>query len=226
MSKFIDYTGQKFNKLTVISLAAPCISPSGNKVTKWSCECDCGNTGVIVAGTKLKSGHTNSCGCYQKQRAREAKTTHGDSYTRFYRIWAGMRERCDNPKHKDYNIYGGRGITYQESWNLFEDFKKDMTEGYSDVLELDRINPDLGYTLDNCRWVDESLQAYNQRLCKLNTSGVCGVYYCKTSGKWVAQISRDGVQTRIGQFLDFDSAVCARKAAEIEVYGFNKGVTI
>jgi hypothetical protein len=222
MSKFIDYTGQKFGRLTVVSLTDPYVSPSGNRVTKWSCQCDCGAVGVIVAGVKLKSGHTQSCGCYQKQRAKEAKTTHGDSYTRFYRIWAGMRERCDNPNHKDYNIYGGRGITYQESWNLFKNFKKDMLENYSDDLELDRINPDLSYTFDNCRWVNESLQAYNQRLSKHNTSGVCGVYYCKTSDKWIAQISKDGLQIRIGQFINFDDAVFARKEAELKYFGFNK----
>ena len=223
MSKFIDYTGQKFSRLTVVCLADPYISPSGNKTTKWSCICDCGSVDVVVAGTKLKSGHTHSCGCYHKQRAKEAKTTHGDSYTRLYKIWAGMRERCDNPKHKDYAIYGGRGITYQESWSVFENFKKDMIENYSDDLELDRIDPESNYSADNCRWASESLQSYNQRLSKKNTSGVCGVYYCKRVNKWMAQISKDGIKMKIGQFTDFDSAVFARKVAEIELYGFNKG---
>lgn len=223
MSKFIDYTGQKFGRLTVVSLTAPYVSPSGNKTTKWSCSCDCGSVDVVVAGTKLKSGHTQSCGCYQKERAKEAKTTHGDSYTRLYKIWAGMRERCDNPKHKDYDIYGGRGISYQKSWNMFENFKQDMIANYSDSLELDRIDPDSNYSVNNCRWVSESLQSYNQRLSKNNTSGVCGVYYCKRANKWMAQISKEGVQMKIGQFTDFDSAVFARKSAEIEFYGFNKG---
>lgn len=50
-----------------------------------------------------------------------------------------------------------------------------------------------------------------------------GVYYCKRVNKWMAQISKDGIQMRIGQFTDFDSAVSARKSAEIEFYGFNKG---
>jgi hypothetical protein len=222
MSKFIDYSGEKFGKLTVVSLAEPYVSPSGNRITKWSCSCDCGKTEVIVSGVKLKNGHTRSCGCYQKQRAKEAKTTHGCSYTRFYRVWASMRERCDNPKHKDYSLYGGRGITYQESWNYFENFKEDMTEGYSDKLELDRICPNLNYTVDNCRWATESMQSYNRRLSSLNTSGVCGVYYCNTANKWVAQISKEGIQMKLGQFIDFDSAVLARKEAELTFYGFNK----
>lgn len=223
MSRFIDYTGQKFGKLTVTHLADPYISPSGNKITKWSCSCECGTTNVIVAGVKLKNGHTKSCGCYHKQRAREAKTTHGYSYTRLYKIWAAMKERCDNPKHKDYTLYGGRGITYQESWKLFENFKKDMIENYSDSLELDRVDPNSSYSISNCRWACESLQAYNQRLSKNNASGVCGVYYCKRTNKWMAQISKAGIQIKIGQFNDFDSAVVARKSAELDYFGFNKG---
>lgn len=54
-----DLTGQKFNKLTVISRAE-----NRGKTIMWNCKCDCieGNE-TIVQGNSLKSGHTKSCGC-------------------------------------------------------------------------------------------------------------------------------------------------------------------
>jgi hypothetical protein len=225
MTKFIDYTGQKFNRLTVVGQSKPYISPSGNKVTKWECVCDCGSVGVVVAGVKLKSGHTKSCGCYHKEMAKKAKTTHGDSSKRMYKIWAKMKERCSNKNNKDYVIYGGRGITYQPEWEDYESFKLDMLFGYSDNLELDRIDPDGNYTASNCRWVDESLQAYNKGLSKNNKSGVCGVYFDKLSGNWIAQISKNKTQVKLGCFENFDEAVSVRKKAELDYYGFNKEKT-
>ena len=59
-NKFIDLTGQKFGRLTVIKRA------ENDKwgQAQWLCECDCGsNKEVIVRGGALKSGGTQSCGC-------------------------------------------------------------------------------------------------------------------------------------------------------------------
>lgn len=59
---FIDLTGQKFGKLTVIKRA----NVIGNDKVMWLCQCDCGNT-IIVQGNNLKNGHTNSCGCIRSK---------------------------------------------------------------------------------------------------------------------------------------------------------------
>ena len=56
-SKIIDETNNHYGKLTVISLDS-----INNHNAMWLCECDCGNK-VVVAGTHLRSGHTQSCGC-------------------------------------------------------------------------------------------------------------------------------------------------------------------
>ena len=55
--KFRDITNEKFGKLTAIDY----IMDKNNKVY-WYCLCDCGNY-CIVAGSNLKNGHTQSCGC-------------------------------------------------------------------------------------------------------------------------------------------------------------------
>lgn len=62
MSSYEDLTGQKFGRLTVVSIDGYHEYPSGRKSTKWICRCECGNQ-VSVIGQNLKSGTTKSCGC-------------------------------------------------------------------------------------------------------------------------------------------------------------------
>lgn len=37
-----------------------------------------------------------------------------------YNCWADMIKRCENPKHRQYVNYGGRGISVCKAWR--EDF--------------------------------------------------------------------------------------------------------
>lgn len=66
MSKVIDLTGQKFNRLTVIDRAPN--TKDGR--AQWNCICDCGEK-TIVLGKSLRNGNTKSCGCLSKEKARE-----------------------------------------------------------------------------------------------------------------------------------------------------------
>ena len=59
MGKFIDETGNRYNRLTVIERAP---TPKGKYGGWWKCKCDCGNE-VLVASSSLRKGLTNSCGC-------------------------------------------------------------------------------------------------------------------------------------------------------------------
>ena len=67
---FIDLTGQKFNKLTVLSKDE---EKNTNKRIYWKCKCDCGNE-ILVSADKLKSGHTKSCGCLKREAQRQDLT--------------------------------------------------------------------------------------------------------------------------------------------------------
>ena len=71
MSYFKDLTGKNFGKLLVISKTKSYESPSGQKKAMWLCKCDCGNE-VEVTSNNLSSGHTRSCGCYNKERIRKS----------------------------------------------------------------------------------------------------------------------------------------------------------
>ena len=65
MGKFIDLTGQKFGRLTVIGRADDKLLSNGQKKVMWHCLCSCGNE-IDVQAYNLTHGHTKSCGCLQK----------------------------------------------------------------------------------------------------------------------------------------------------------------
>jgi hypothetical protein len=57
---FIDITNQRFGKLIATSYTGKDNSKAHHRL--WDCLCDCGNT-KIVAYRRLVSGNTTSCGC-------------------------------------------------------------------------------------------------------------------------------------------------------------------
>ena len=73
MGRFIDFTGQKFGRLTVLERTESRASRSGQRKTRWVCVCDCGNTIEVDAGN-LKSGNTSSCGCVGKDKLSQRRT--------------------------------------------------------------------------------------------------------------------------------------------------------
>jgi len=181
----------------------------------------CG-TNFITVFKEVKSGHTRSCGCLNKAVTLLSNTTHGLSKSRFYRIWFSMKDRCTNPNITAYERYGGRGITFQDSWKNFNNFLDDMIETYSDDLEIDRIDPDGNYTKENCRWVNSSIQSYNQRIRNTNKSGRTGVSFHKVCQRWAATICENGKQRHLGLFENFEDACKVREDAEMRIYGFIK----
>lgn len=138
-------------------------SRTKNGVTYWKCKCDCGKTKEIAAGN-LTGGKTHSCGCLQKIMASESSKTHGESKTKLYRIWKGMRTRCYNPNSRAYKNYGGRGILVCDEWEHYEAFKTwAIQNGYSEGLTIERIDNDGMYEPGNCEWISLSSQTKNTR---------------------------------------------------------------
>lgn len=166
----------------------------------------------------LRSGNTTSCGCVQK----ELCTRHGMYKTKQYKVWAAIIQRCKNENHKEWQNYGGRGISICDKWLTFEGFWEDMKENYSEGLELDRINVNGNYDKQNCRWTTESENAYNQRKLKNNTSGKTGVCFHKHTQKWHARIDFQGETKNLGLFSTLESAIKAREEAELLYFGYNK----
>ena len=155
---FKDETGNRYGKLTVVSLD----HVKGKAF--WMCRCDCGASKVI-SGDKLRSGNTKSCGCIQDElrKSGRLRRTHGMTKSRLYTEWCNMRSRCDNSKNVMFKNYGGRGIRYCDEWKIFENFHKWASEsGYTDELTLERINVNKNYCTDNCCWIPREKQYFNR----------------------------------------------------------------
>lgn len=195
------------------------------KVTKWLCQCECGNTSIIRQAC-LVTGDSKSCGCYKREESRKRMTKHGLSYdgTRGLNSYAHMLRRCYAPEEPFYEDYGGRGISVCDRWNpqkggSFENFLKDMGERPSKEYSLERINVNGDYSPDNCKWGTQREQNFNKRKQSNNTSGRTGVSRKKDVNKWYASIVVDGVYYYLGQYFTFEEACLAREEAETLHYG-------
>lgn len=87
----------------------------------------------------------------------------GRCSTRAFSSWRSMLQRCYKRSFKHYRNYGGRGIEVCERWRLsFLAFLADMGERPIGMT-LERVDNNLGYTLDNCRWATRKQQSRNMR---------------------------------------------------------------
>lgn len=152
--------GQRFGRLTIQEEGLKLRNPDGSTYRNWVCICDCGNK-TIVRTQGLTKGKTQSCGCLQKERASQAKKSHGAAGTILYTRWRTMISRCTNPKQKAYTTYGAAGISVCPRWKKFENFLEDM--GLPEPgMTLDRIDNSKGYYKENCRWTTKIAQARNR----------------------------------------------------------------
>lgn len=162
-------------------------------------KCHCGNkfeTRVDLVNCK----NTVSCGC--------TRTKHNLRSHRLYKTWAGMINRCNNPKHKRFKDYGARGISVCNEWLSIENFISDMYPSYKEGLSIDRIDNNKGYSKENCRWADAKIQARNTRKLRVNnTSGFRGVIKYGNKFKSVICINYQTIKIGI-----FDTAIEAAQA--------------
>ena len=136
--------------------------------------------------------------------------------SRAYRAWKHMKGRCNNPNYQFSDNYKGLDITYQDSWELFENFFADMGEAPEGTL-LDRKNNNGHYTKENCRWATSSEQNHNRGMFRNNSTGIKGVTWLKNQRIYRARANYRGNTLELYSGSDFFEACCARKSWEASV---------
>lgn len=155
-----------------------------------------------VAGTKLRSGHTRSCGCLhretvaelartnpliaeyrisdkRREQTRQQATTHGFSYHAHKPRWQNMMKRCYDQDHPAFHLYGGRGIGVFPAWRDLAAFCAWMDANLGpcpDGMSLDRYpDNDGNYEPGNVRWATQPEQIQNSRWAKLTVAAAADI---------------------------------------------------
>lgn len=165
MKGFVDLTGERHGRWTIVEYAGKKKRYDGRNNYTWRCRCDCGNEKVL---TTHLFHITNSCGCLTKENVHKA--LYKGNSKRIYGIWYKMNDRCYNEKGMWYHNYGGRGITVCKEWQEYEGFLRfqewALNNGYQEGLTLERVDNDGNYCPDNCTWATRKQQSNNQRTNK------------------------------------------------------------
>lgn len=238
-----DMTGWKMwehgvpnSRLTVIQQTEDKICANGTRKAQWICECSCKEHKVFIAlGESIKTGHTKSCGCMQKEAA--AKTGKD--------MWS---------KSNKYDLSGEYGIgwttnTNKEFYFDLEDYDKirqycwieDIgTRGYISLRAKipntskntimswiitgekyqDHINRNpLDNRKENLRRATSAENARNHSISKNNTSGFSGIEWNKINNNWRVGITVNNQPINLGSFKNKNDAIVTRLTAEMQYYG-------
>lgn len=183
MPKLIDLTGQKFGRLTVLRS-----QHNDRGVLVWVCRCECGQE-TKVEGYTIRQKIVQSCGCLQRELAsakrgvRHANFRHGAAHTPEYAAYIAAKGRCNDPKNRDFNDYGGRGIGFH--FAAFEEFILCVGPRPSIAHSLDRYPDNNGhYESGNLRWATQKQQVNNRRIRRIENF---------SDAELVAEIRRRGL---------------------------------
>lgn len=223
MAKRIDLSGKKFGDWDVLSFAG--VSKSGMRM--WRCKCKCG---VIknVDGGRLRSGKSRSCGC-NRYSARKRNDFVVNGTVVYVQIKdSSVPMICDlddwmKLKHFYWSIntqgyaYTVRNKKHIMFHTLIVDCDGDKERDHANRNKLDNRK-------ENIRLVTHKENIRNMGLKKNNKSGHTGVYFDSKRCKWCATITVDGRNIGLGRFPDIESAVLARKSAEIQYWKGGDGI--
>lgn len=222
MARYVDITGQQFNRLTVVMD----YDKARDGSILWLCKCSCGNT-TYATITQLRSGDIKSCGCLKKVASRKYNTYEivgevvkvFDSKGNFTLI-----DLDDLDKVKPYYWFKatggyfvtvtGRKYTTRLALHNFV-FPEAILDGY-EVDHKDRRK--FNNTKGNLRLATRSENNINKNPPKNSTTGFVGVSFMKSKGKYRAYITVDNKQKSLGLFSTPEDAYSARLEAERKYY--------
>lgn len=120
-------------------------------------------------------------------RFRHGDSCHDGPRATEWRSWRGIRDRCLNPRSKDWARYGGRGIEYR--YESYEAFLADVGRKPTPQHSIDRIDCNGHYEPGNCRWATQTEQQRNRRNLKLTPTVVAEIRRLFKSGMPYKDIS-------------------------------------
>lgn len=184
MPKFIDLTGQVFDRLT----ATKRVKRNKQGQAKWWCQCACGNVTQVLS-QDIRTGHTKSCGCLSSRlSANSGNRTHGMRHSPEYNIWCKMISRCHNPNYPESCYYSERGISVCKEWRKsFLAFYNHIGKRPTSKHSIDRIDNNGNYEPGNVHWATSREQNNNRR----NNHLVTLRYWTLTLAQWARFVGID-----------------------------------
>lgn len=151
----------------------------------------------------------------RKLRKSKVNTTghKGNTSHPLYNTWKSMITRCYYESCEWYYLYGGRGIKVADEWLDFNAFVGDMYNKPHPEYQLDRIDNNLGYSRENCRWVSPSTNSMNVRA--RGKSGHKGVYKNPNADSWFVSLRVNRKNTYVGSYKTKEEAILAYEKAAI-----------
>jgi hypothetical protein len=139
-----------------------------------------------------------------------------------YTVWRSMLARCYDPKFKQYPDYGGRGIKVCPQWKTnYHQFYADMAPRPKG-LSIDRINNNLDYSPENCKWSTRKEQQRNRRNTKYVT--ITGKKYMVAELKDRSGLKSDTIVERAKAGLSLAKVLSPKR--RINTDGFKLGAAI
>ena len=230
MPERLKIEGQRFGRLVVIER----IGNNKHRKSVFLCQCDCGNK-IECVGSSLMSGLTTSCGCLQKEKARQSGLN-SKKYNRYdlsgdYGV--GYASNTNSEFYFDLEDYDKiKDYCWYESHSGYIESREKTEDGYK-CIRMNRIvmdNPENKVVdhikhnkLDNrksyLRAIDECKNAINKSPYKNNTSGHVGIGFDTKSCKWRSSIRFKNKTIYLGLYDNIEDAIKARKEAEEKYFG-------
>lgn len=159
--------GQKYEMLTVLErLGSRKVGKSHSRIY-WKCQCECGKI-TEIPSLAISSKGTKSCGCLLFTNTNRY-TGIGDlrgTYWSSIKNGAKKRNISFNLEIKDaYDILVKQNFKCALSGldiNLVRNPRLAKKNGISQTASLDRINPKIGYQIDNIQWLHVDINFMKQ----------------------------------------------------------------
>lgn len=229
-----NITGMKFGRLTVVEKTnIHSDRASDNGAYLWKCKCKCGNICYYSRYALITPSGIRSCGCLYNDTRFEIAKKYCTYDLENYDFGIGY---CNNGTYfffdkEDYKKIKEYSWWYDGRYVIAHTLARDNYT--TDIIRMHRVVMNIGDREDinidhknlirydcrkiNLRVATDVENSQNKDYSYMSSTGVAGVR--KENGKWLASITANRENIRLGLFEKFDDAVNARKEAEIKLFG-------